>query len=90
MPQGDNGLAEAKEYFEKDLILSGNFDQVQFLKKATPPEIESAAYNQMMTGKKGGNYIFACSDYLEIGTPVENVKALLRGANAAAQMIDEE
>ncbi len=89
VPQGDNVLAEAKEYFGSDLILSGNFDQVRFLKNATLQEIEKAAYDQMMIGKKGGNYIFACSDYLEIGTPVENVKALLRGANAAAQMNDE-
>ena len=89
VPQGDNVLAEAKEYFGSDLILSGNFDQVRFLKNATLQEIEKAAYDQMMVGKKGGNYIFACSDYLEIGTPVENVKALLRGANAAAQMNDE-
>lgn len=40
----------------------------------------------MMVGKKGAHYIFACSDYLEIGTPLENVKALLRGAKAAADM----
>ncbi len=85
-PQGDNVLAEAKEYFGDGLILSGNFDQVHFLKTAAPEEVEKAAYEQMMTGKKGAHYIFACSDYLEIGTPLENVKALLRGAKAAADM----
>lgn len=85
-PQGDNTLAGAKEYFGDRLILSGNFDQVHFLKTATPEEVEKAACEQMMTGKKGAHYIFACSDYLEIGTPLENVKALLRGARAAADM----
>lgn len=84
-PQGDNVLAEAKEYFKDDLILFGNFDQVHFLKEATPEEVEKRAYDLMMTGKKGGHYIFACSDYLEIGTPLENVKALLRGARAASR-----
>ena len=84
-PQGDNVLAEAKEYFKDDLILFGNFDQVHFLKEATPKEVEKRAYDLMMTGKKGGHYIFACSDYLEIGTPLENVKALLRGARAASR-----
>ena len=84
-PQGDNVLAEAKEYFGDDLILFGNFDQVHFLKEASPEEVEKRAYDLMMTGKKGGHYIFACSDYLEIGTPLENVKALLRGARAASK-----
>ena len=83
-PQGDNKLAEAKKYFRDELILFGNFDQVHFLKEATPEEVEKKAYDLMMTGKPGGHYIFACSDYLEIGTPLENVKALLRGARAAS------
>ncbi len=86
-PQGDNTLAEAKEYFGDDLVLSGNFDQVFFLKQSTPEEVEKAAYDQMMVGKKGAHYIFACSDYLEIGTPLENVKALLKGAKEAASML---
>lgn len=84
-PQGDNVLAEAKEYFGTDLILSGNFDQVHFLKEASPEEVEKQAYEQMKIGKQNAHYIFACSDYLEIGTPLENVKALLRGARAAAK-----
>lgn len=84
-PQGDNVLAEAKAYFGDDLILFGNLDQVHFLKEATPEEVEKRAYDTMMVGKQGGHYIFACSDYLEIGTPLENVKALLRGARAASK-----
>ncbi len=84
-PQGDNKLKEAKEYFGDKLILFGNFDQVHFLKEATPEEVEKRAYDLMMIGKQGGHYIFACSDYLEIGTPLENVKALLRGARAASK-----
>lgn len=84
-PQGDSVLAEAKEYFgDHDLILFGNFDQVHFLKEATPEEVEKRAYERMMTGKKGGHFIFACSDYLETGTPLENVRAMLKGARAAS------
>lgn len=84
-PQGDSNMAEAKEYFGDRLILSGNLDQVHFLKTATPEEVEEAAREQMTIGKKDGHYIFACSDYLEVGTPLENVKAMLRGAKAAAE-----
>ena len=83
-PQGDNKLAGAKKYFGDEPILFRNFDQGHFRKEATPEEVEKKAYDLMMTGKPGGHYIFACSDYLEIGTPLENVKALLRGARAAS------
>lgn len=84
-PQGDNVLADAKAYFGDKLILFGNFDQVHFLKKATAEEVEKKAYDLMMIGKQGGHFIFACSDYLETGTPLENVKALLKGARAASK-----
>ena len=83
-PQGDSDLAEAKAYFGEDLILSGNFDQVDFLKSAAPNEVEARAREQMLAGKPGGHYIFSTSDYLEIGTPLDNVKAMLKGARACA------
>jgi len=34
----------------------------------------------MHTGKPGGRYIFAASDYLEKGTPLENVKKVIEVA----------
>lgn len=83
-PQGDNDLGEAKEYFGDSLVLSGNFDQVHFLKEGEPAAIERAAAELMAVGKPGGKYIFACSDYLEVGTPLENVKAMVRGALSAS------
>ncbi|MCD8140955.1 MAG: hypothetical protein LUE17_14475 [Planctomycetaceae bacterium] len=84
-PQGDNDLAEAKAYFGDALVLSGNFDQVNFLKTAAPEAVEKAAAETMAVGKKGGHYIFAASDYLEVGTPLENVTAMLRGARSQAE-----
>ena len=83
-PMGDNDLRTAKEYFGDALVLSGGLDQVHFLKTASPDEVEKAAREQMKIGKEGGHYIFACSDYLEADTPLENVKAMLRGARAEA------
>ena len=84
-PQGDNVLAEAKEFFGDKLVLFGNLDQIHFLKEATPEEVEKKAYEIMSIGKQGGSYMFACSDYLEPDTPLENVKAMLRGARAASK-----
>jgi uroporphyrinogen decarboxylase len=88
-PRGDNSIAAAKEYFGDSIILSGNFDQVHFLKDASPEEVEEAAYQQMIIGKQGGHFIFSCSDYLEVGTPLENVKAMLRGALKGASLDSE-
>jgi len=79
-PQGDNGLAEAKQEVGDRICLAGNLDQVCFLKTATPEEVAARSREIMRIGKPGGRYLFACSDFLEKNTPVENVKAMIQGA----------
>ena len=42
--------------------------------------------NEIMDiGKPGGFYIFSTSDFLEKGTPIENVKAMIKAAKEAGQ-----
>jgi uroporphyrinogen-III decarboxylase len=79
-PQGDNDLKTAKEFFGDKLTLSGNLDQVDFLKRASLEEIDQEVTKLMQTGKPGGRYIFATSDYLEKNTPLENVKKVIEVA----------
>ncbi len=79
-PQGDNDLAEAKRAMGDRVCLLGNLDQLRFLKVATPAEVAAKARAIVRVGKPGGRYLFAASDFLEKGTPVENVKAMLRAA----------
>jgi uroporphyrinogen-III decarboxylase len=79
-PQGDNDLKEAKELIGDSITLSGNLDQANFLKKAALEEIEEEVTRIMHIGKQGGRYIFAASDYLEKGTPLENVKKVIEVA----------
>jgi uroporphyrinogen-III decarboxylase len=79
-PQGDNDLKEAKELIGDSITLSGNLDQVNFLKKAALEEIEKEVTRIMHIGKPGGRYIFAASDFLEKGTPLENVKKVIEVA----------
>jgi len=79
-PQGDNDLKEAKELIGDSITLSGNLDQVNFLKKAALEEIEEEVTRIMNIGKQGGRYIFAASDFLEKGTPLENVKKVIEVA----------
>lgn len=79
-PQGDNDLKEAKELIGDSITLSGNLDQVNFLKKAALEEIEEEVTRIMNIGKQGGRYVFAASDFLEKGTPLENVKKVIEVA----------
>jgi uroporphyrinogen-III decarboxylase len=79
-PQGDNDLAEAKRVMGDRVCLLGNLDQLRFLKTATPAEVDAKAREIVRIGKPGGRYLFAASDFLERGTPLENVKAMLKAA----------
>lgn len=82
-PRGDNRLADAKEQLGKDICLLGNLDQVDFLKRATPAQVAEQAREIVLTGKPGGRFIFAASDFLERGTPRENVVAMIEAAKDA-------
>jgi len=76
-PQGDNELAAAKRELGDRICLSGNLDQLRFLKTATPEAVARKTREIMRIGKPGGRYLFACSDFLEKNTPIENVKVML-------------
>lgn len=79
-PQGDNDLAKAKAALGDTLCLLGNLDQINFLKTATPDEVDARTREVIRKGKPGGRYIFSTSDFLERNTPLENVKAMLAAA----------
>ncbi|MCE5229452.1 hypothetical protein LLG95_07635 [bacterium] len=79
-PRGDNRLADAKEKLGRDICLLGNLDQVDFLKRATPAQVAERAREIVRIGKPGGRFIFAASDFLERGTPRENVVAMIEAA----------
>lgn len=79
-PQGDNSLTEAKKEVGDRLVLIGNLDQVHFLKTAGEKEIATRVEELVMTGKPGGKYIFAASDFLEKDTPVENIITAIKSA----------
>jgi uroporphyrinogen-III decarboxylase len=79
-PRGDNTLAEAKTLLGERICLLGNLDQVDFLKRATPREVEARTREVVRAGKPGGRYIFSASDFLEKGTPRENVIAMIQAA----------
>ncbi len=79
-PRGDNSLAEAKALLGDRIVLLGNLDQVDFLKRATPAEVAARTRDIVRVGKPGGRYVFSTSDFLERGTPRENVVAMIEAA----------
>jgi len=84
-PQGDNDLSKVKAELGSDITLLGNLDQIDFLKRATKIEIEEETRRIMEIGKPGGRYIFSNSDFLERGTPRENIVAMIEAAKTAGE-----
>lgn len=82
-PQGDNDLADAKAKLGDRICLLGNLDQVVFLKTAKPEEVAARTREIVKSGMPHGRYIFSTSDFLERGTPRENVIAMIEAAKEA-------
>jgi uroporphyrinogen-III decarboxylase len=83
-PVGDTSISMAKRVLGDQMTLIGNLDQVDFLKHAKIEEICDRTKQIVEDGKSGGRFIFSCSDYLEVGTPIENVKAVVDTVNSYA------
>jgi uroporphyrinogen decarboxylase len=65
-------------------ILSG-IDQVNVLQNGSVDQVKRATEQAILTGKPGGRFILQPVDFLEYGTPIENVEAYVSTAleNAA-------
>lgn len=75
-PFGNADIYKALDVLNKNIVIVGNIDQIDFLKKANPEDIIKRVANLVEICKKRGRFILATSDYLETGTPEENIKAL--------------
>lgn len=74
-PYGDTDLDTALSTIDKSITLSGNLDQVTFLKEASPEEIDQRVKSILTKAKKRGNFILATTDYFSEETPEENIHA---------------
>jgi uroporphyrinogen decarboxylase len=80
-PHGDVVLDDVLERVPNSLILWGHIDQIDFLRKASPVEIEKRVKYICEKMKPRGNYILGTTDYLEINTPRENIEALVEAGH---------
>jgi len=84
-PLGDADLAQAKIRSGGAYSMLSGIDQVNVLQKGTKEEVIRATEAAMKIGKPGGKFIMQPVDFLEYGTPLENVEAYAKTAldNAA-------
>ncbi|MHB8276538.1 MAG: uroporphyrinogen decarboxylase family protein [Candidatus Humimicrobiaceae bacterium] len=75
-PFGDTTLDHALSVFSEEKVLSGNIDQIYFLKTASPKQVESKVKEIADKVKRRKHFIIATTDYIEEDTPVENIEAL--------------
>jgi len=76
-PLGDADLKKAKEIVNGEYIILGGVDQVNVIQKGTIDQVKKATEKTIKIGKPGGKFILQSADFLEYGTPVENVKAFV-------------
>ena len=79
-PLGDADLAKVKELVAGDYIILSGIDQVNVLQSGTLDEVKRITEQTIKIGKPGGKFVMQPVDFLEYGTPVENVAAYVKTA----------
>jgi uroporphyrinogen-III decarboxylase len=79
-PLGDADLARAKTLVDGRYVMLSGIDQVNVLQKGTVDDVKRATAQAIGTGKPGGGFILQPVDFLEYGTPLENVEAYVATA----------
>lgn len=80
-PFGDCDIDCARQVLSRDIGVAGNIDQIEFLLQATPEEVYASAKKLIDIWKDRGGFVLATSDYLMEGTPLENLKAMVKAAH---------
>lgn len=79
-PLGDTDLKKAKELVGGDYVMVGGIDQVNVLQKGTVEDVKRVTEETIKIGKPGGKFILQSADFLEYGTPLENLEAYIKTA----------
>ena len=83
-PLGDSELSKVKEIVNGEYVVLSGIDQVNVLQKGTVEQVKRATEAAIKAGKPGGKFILQPVDFLEYGTPLENVEAYVSTAMANA------
>ncbi len=80
VPLGDADLAKAKEIVNGEYVMVGGVDQVNVLQKGSVDQVKETTEKTIKIGKPGGKFIIQSADFLEYGTPIENIEAYVKTA----------
>jgi uroporphyrinogen decarboxylase len=83
-PLGDADLQKAKETVDGAYVILGGVDQVNVLQKGSVDDVKRATEKTIKIGKPGGGFILQSADFLEYGTPLENIRAYVDTAQQFA------
>lgn len=83
-PLGDADLARAKAQVNGAYVMLSGVDQVNVLQNGTVEDVRRATREAMAVGKPRGGFILQSVDFLEYGTPEENVRAFVETGIAEA------
>ena len=83
-PLGDADLARVKATVAGRYVILSGIDQVNVLRGGTIDEVKRATEQTMLAGKPGGGFILQPVDFLEYGTPLENIEAYVSTAHQQA------
>ena len=79
-PLGNTDLNELSSILNGEFSVTSGVDQVHVLQQGTVEEVERVTAETMEKGKKFKSFIMQNVDFLEYGTPMENVEAYARTA----------
>lgn len=70
--------AYAKEKIGDRVCLMGNVTPLEVLRNGTPADVEKAVQEVIRKSGRGGGLVIAAGGYLDEGTPVENIEAMIQ------------
>ena len=83
-PLGDADLRKAKEIAGDAYVMLAGVDQVNVLQKGTVEDVRRVTRDTALIAKQGGKAILQSADFLEKGTPPENLQAFVETGIAYA------
>ncbi|MCL4385896.1 MAG: hypothetical protein M1326_06235 [Cyanobacteria bacterium] len=76
-PFGDVILEDALKIINRNIVLIGNVDQIEFMVYAKPKDIKIRVKEVLEKAKKRGNFILSTTDWFSDNTPYDNIKAFV-------------
>lgn len=83
-PLGDADLKKAKKIVNGSYVMIGGVDQVNVLQKGDISLVKKVTKQTILDGKTNGKFILQSADFLEYGTPIENLLAYVQTAKEFA------